>query len=78
MKESLTRAMTVFKQHFEPAYALKESDEQLSTEEIFEKFNKLTFDPELTIDVIHDLMEENGFRYDYVMDSFKWLLKYVK
>lgn len=77
MNESLTRAMTVFKQHFEPAYTLKESDEQLSTEEIFEKFNDLTYDPELTIDKIHALMEENGFRYDYVMDRFKWLLKYV-
>jgi hypothetical protein len=68
----------VFKQHFEPAYTLKESEEQLSTEEIFDKFNELTHDPELTIDQIYDLMEEKGFRYDYVMDSFKWLLKYVK
>lgn len=75
MNEDIFRALTNFLQHFAPAYTIEESDEQFSTEEIFDRFLDITGDPELTRKMIHDLMRENGFVYDYVIDRFKWLIK---
>lgn len=70
--------MQVFKQHFQPATNLKESDEQMTTEEIFDKFVELSYDEALTLPMIQELMTSNGFVYDYVLDGFKWLLKLVR
>lgn len=78
MKENLTRAITIFKQHFQPAYTLDESDEQLTTMEVYEKILKLTLDPEVQPDMVHDLLLQSGFQYDYIMDEYRWLFKVIR
>lgn len=70
--------MINFKQHFAPAYTLQESEEQLTTQELYDKFMNLTYDPGFTVDLMHDLLTENGFRYDYIMDEFRWLLRIIR
>lgn len=78
MNQAIQNAFTNFRQHFTPAYCIHETDEFLSTEEIFHRFNRLAADPELTTQMVHDWMVENGFRYDYIMDEFRWLLKIIE
>lgn len=75
MNPTIEKALTNFLQHFEPAYKVEESDEQLSTSDIFNRFWNLTGDPELTLNLIHTILTERGFVYDYVLDEFRWLLK---
>lgn len=77
MNENLTRAIRVFRQHFEPAYTLQESDEQLTTTEVYEKLLKLTLSAEITPEVVHDLLIESGFTYDYIIDEYRWLFKAI-
>ena len=76
MDPKLDKIMDVFRNHFAPAENLEESDEQMTTQEIFDKIEDLLKDEEITISSIHEALIESGYIYDYVMDSFKWLLRY--
>jgi len=78
MKEKFLRAMQVFKQHFSPAKSIRDADEVMTTEEIYDKIFKLTFDKSLKIEEIQEFMEENGFNFDFDLDNFVWPLKLNK
>lgn len=77
MNASVEKAFTNFKQHFQPAYTVMESDEYYSTNEIYQRIFDLTWDVELTRSEVYEAMEQAGFTYDYVMGEFKWLLKNI-
>jgi hypothetical protein len=78
MSDKLNEAMQVFKQHYLPAANINESDEQLTTSEIWDKLWELFHDDKITNDEIYELMKEHGFIYIYHLDGFKWLLKFNK
>lgn len=73
--EQLTIAMCVFKRHNKPAENVEESNEQLTTREILEKFTGLLGDNELDAELMYDLLTQHGFIFDYFMDEFRWLIK---
>ena len=77
MNASVEKAFTNFKQHFQPAYSIMESDEYYSTKEIYDRIIDLTGDMELTHAEVYLLLEQAGFTYDYVMGEYKWLLKNI-
>lgn len=78
MSDKSEKAMQVFKKHFSPATTFEDSDEQLTTKNIFDQFRNLTYDKSLKIDIMYDLMQENGFQFIYFLDEFVWLLKINK
>lgn len=77
MIDKFNKAMQVFKEHFSPAASFEESDERMTTEDIFDKFFELSHDKSLKIAQIQELMEKNGFRFDYYLDGFVWPLKII-
>jgi hypothetical protein len=75
MSDKSEKAMQVFKKHYAPAANFADSDEQMTTRAIFDRFRDLTYDKSLKIDKFYDLMEQNGFQFIYFLDEFTWLLK---
>lgn len=78
MNDKLNEAMQVFKQHYLPAANINESDEQLTTDEIWDKLQELFHDDYITNETVYKLMKEHGFIYAYHLECFKWLLKFNK
>lgn len=62
-------------QKYEPAYQLDQSDEQLTSKEIFDRIINVTGDFDFTIMQVAEYMEKSGFVFEYIFDEFKWLLK---
>jgi len=75
MNPSVEKAFTNFKQHYQPAYTIYESDEQYSTGEIYSRIQSLTGDDELTTAQVYEMLEQSGYSFDFVMGEYKWLLK---
>jgi hypothetical protein len=75
MDETTSKILAVFLLHFEPAASLSESDEQMTTEQIYEKINSFYPDAEFGMDDLFKHLEEAGFKFEWVQDEFKWLLK---
>jgi hypothetical protein len=75
MDATTSKILEVFLQHFEPAGDLSESDEQLTTEQIYEKINSFYPDAEFGMDDLFKKLEETGFKFEWIQDEFKWLLK---
>ncbi len=72
------RAMEVFKKHFEPALEPLTADMTLTTREVFDKFKDLSHDPKFTINMMQDLLEQNGFYYDVWLGEFIWPINNIR
>lgn len=73
--DQFIKAMAVFKRHMKPVESVSESDEQMTTQEILDKFQELMGVDMIDYKQMYDLLTAHGFIYDYVIDGFKWLIK---
>lgn len=78
MKDQLDQAMQVFKRHFLPAEDTVNSDEQMTTQEIMDKFQSLLGEEIIDASTMALLLLDNGYKFDYILDEFLWLLKTSK
>jgi hypothetical protein len=75
MDATTSKIIAKFLQHFEPATSLSEADEQMTTEQIYEKINSFYPEADFGMDDLFKKLEEEGFKFEWVQDEFKWLLK---
>lgn len=75
MDATTFKILNKFLQHFEPAASLAETDEQMTTEQIYEKINSFYPEADFGMDDLFKKLEEEGFKFEWVQDEFKWLLK---
>lgn len=76
MQDNLDEIMNVFLKHFTPASNILEADQTMTTEEIRNTFEEF-FQDEINNENLINLLKTHGFKYDWVIDGFKWLLKSV-
>lgn len=67
--------IAVFLQSYEPAKDFSDMDENLTTGEILKKIKYFNPDGKINSETIIKKLKEAGFRYQFFMDQFRWLLK---
>jgi hypothetical protein len=77
MDATTSKIINKFLQHFEPAASLSEADEQMTTEQIYEKINSFYPDAEFVMDDLFKRLNEVGFQFEWINGEFKWMLKEI-
>ena len=67
-------AMEVFKRHNPPAPDMDHSVDSMTTNQILEKFQNLLGEESIEKSVLCELLTQNGYVLDYVLDEFCWLI----